>query len=146
MNKKIAFVINQGDVAAYNKHYFDEHPRASKPPIKLPQHPSLNEYMVQHNKAANRAKQHWKNFIKFILEDRSLAGMRIEKCNITYTTYFKYKRRHDPDNITPKYIFDGFVEAGFIVDDDLSHIQSLTITGGVDEFNPRIEFIVEILE
>lgn len=144
--KNIEIIITKEDVAEFNRLYFDEHPRARNPLIKAPFHPSLNEYMNLHYKSLNRTKQNWRDFIIYILKKRNLAGMHIEKCRITYRTFFKQNRRHDLDNITPKFIFDGFVEADFIVDDDLKHIVSLTTEGGIDKNNPRIEFIVEILE
>lgn len=146
MNRIIAFIINQEDVIKYNSYYFDQHPTARKPPIKGPQHPSINEYLSYNRHAANNLKQHWKNFIVFLLKDRGLDGLGIEKCKVTYRVYFKNRRRHDLDNVTPKYIFDGFVEAGFIVDDSLEHITSLTIEGEICATNPHMEFIIEILE
>jgi len=126
--------------------YFNEHPRAKIPPIKAPQHPSINEYSIMNNQAANKLKQNWKAFISWLLNKHSLTGLNIQKCQITYTTYFKTAHRHDVDNVSPKYIFDAFVDSKFIVDDDLEHITSLTIKGGIDKENPRIEFIVEVIE
>ena len=113
MDKYIEIVINSGLVTQFNEEYFINHPRARKPKIQAPQHPSMNDYY---------------------------------KSNFTYTTYFKTDRRHDLDNISPKFILDGFVEAGLIVDDDYKHIESLTIKCGIDKENPRMEFLIEILD
>lgn len=95
--------------------------------------------------AANNLKQRWKAFIVWVMNDLGLSGMMIEKCEIVYRTLFFQNRRHDLDNISPKYILDGFVEAGFIVDDDSEHITKLTLECGVDKENPRIEFLVNVI-
>ena len=50
--------------------------------------------------------------------------------------------------VAPKFLLDGFSEAGFIVDDDSKHVTSLTLECGVDKDNPRteIEVYIEQLE
>ena len=146
MEKTIKFSITKSDVDEYKALYFNEHQRAKKPPIDKPQHPSLNKYMIMNNHAANNLKQNWKRFIIWVLEKNNLMGLGIEKCSVKYITYFAINRRHDLDNISPKYIFDGLVAGGFIVDDDSEHIVSLTTQCFVDKENPRIELIVDIME
>lgn len=136
-------VITWQDVNEFNNLYFAEHPRATKPRIKRPQHPSLNEYMIANNMKANQWKQNWKDFIVFLLEKYGLSGVKIDTCEVTYITYFGDKRVHDVDNITPKFIFDGLVEGGFLVADDIDHIKSLTTLGDRDRDNPRIELHFE---
>lgn len=130
----------------FNRLYFIEHPRSEKPPIRGPQHPSINEYINMNMYARNRSKHMWNDFVVKLLEDRGLTNMKIKKCNVIYRTFVKDRRRHDPDNITPKFIFDAFVEAGFIEDDNMEHILSLTIEMARDFQNPRIEFEIEVLE
>lgn len=142
----ILIEILEKDVIEFNQLYFDKHPRAKNKPIKAPQHPSINEYCIMHNQKANKLKQHWKDFIVWKLESLNLCNKNIKKCRITYKTFFKYAHRHDVDNISPKYIFDGFVEANFLEDDDLDHVISLTIEGALDKENPRMEFYVDVLE
>jgi len=146
MVETLMLIIDQNDVKAYNDNYFKEHPRAKNAPIAGPQHPSLNKYMLMNNHAANNLKQHWKNFIVSVLKELELNDKQINKCRITYRTYFKSNRRHDLDNISPKYILDGFVAANFIVDDSSDHIVSLTTECAIDSENPRMEFVIEIIE
>ena len=55
------------------------------------------------------------------------------------------KRRIDPDNTVPKMILDGFVESGFIVDDDGGHLKSLTLKTNHDKNRPRTEIEITIL-
>lgn len=141
---EIKIIITQRDVDEYNAAYFATHPRAQKPPIKKPQHPSLNEYVTACNMKSNGLKQNWKQFVLYILTKNNLLDEHIESCKVKYTTYFDSKRNHDLDNITPKFIFDGLVEGGFLVGDDMSHITEITITGGYDKENPRIEMIFYI--
>ena len=138
-------IITQYDVDEYNQKYFKEHPRATKVRIKAPQHPSLNEYMVANNQARNNQKQTWKDFIVWILQKRNLTGIGVDRCEITYRTFFKTRRIHDLDNVTPKYILDGMTDAGFLVADDYNHVVRLITECGYDGENPRIELIVNEL-
>ena len=139
-------IIDANDVLDFNTRYFEEHPKAKNAPIKAPQHPSINTYMTMHNQAANKLKQNWKDFIVWILTDLGMADKKIKKCRIVYRTFFKQNRRHDLDNISPKFILDGFVAAGLIEYDDSEHIVSLTTECSVDPDNPRMEFIIEVIE
>lgn len=142
----IKFNITRQDVDEYNSIYFNEHPHAKKPLIKAPQHPSINQYMIANNYSANKDKQNWKDFVVWCLAKTDLTNKQIEQCNIHYHTWFATNRRHDIDNISPKFILDGFVEAGLIVDDSMNNIRSLTISGGIDKINPRIEFVIEVIK
>lgn len=136
---EITIVIDQKDVDAFNAKYFMDHPRAKKVRIKSPQHPSLNWYMTANNMEANNVKQVWKDFMVFVLTNRNLINQKIDRCEVVYRTFFKRKCIHDLDNITPKYIFDGLVEGGFLVGDDCTHITRLTTECFYDKENPRIE-------
>ena len=121
--------------------YFYAHPKAKKAPIKGPQHPSLNWYCRAGNVEVNNTKQAWKGFMLFILEKNKLLNKRIEKCAMIYRTFFKDKRTHDDDNVTPKFILDGLTEGGFLVADDYQHLNPLTTFCGYDKLNPRIELV-----
>lgn len=136
--ENLKIVITQDDVDRYNRAYFAAHPRAKKLRIKGPEHPSLNWYMTANNMAVNDVKQDWKQFIINILEDRGLLNLEIDKCVVYYTTYFKRNKNIDADNITPKFILDGLVAGGFLVDDSIRHIALFT-QGFYDAKNPRIE-------
>lgn len=144
--EKIKIIIRQQDVDEYNKQYFDLHPRAKKKRIDGPYHPTLNWYMTANNLSVNNKKQDWKNFIIFILNKYGLCDLRIGRCKVEYRTYLKARRKRDVDNITPKFIFDGLVEGGFLVADDIEHVVELTTSGGYDSEDPRIELIFSILE
>lgn len=143
MKTSYLIVIDQKKVDAFNSEYFEEHPRAKKGLIKAPQHPSLNEYLGMSNIATSNLKNNWEAFIRDVLAEYQLIDKKVEKCRITYKTFFKFNRRHDLDNISPKFIFDGFVKAGFLVDDDYQHITALTTLCDIDKENPRIEILVE---
>lgn len=134
----LKIIITQDDVDRYNRAYFAAHPRAKKLRIKGPEHPSLNWYMTANNMAVNEVKQDWKQFILGILEDRGLLNFQVDKCIVIYTTYFKTQKNIDADNITPKFILDGLVAGGFLVDDSIRHVALFT-QGFYDAKNPRIE-------
>ena len=81
----------------------------------------------------------------WFIEDQGYSNLRIEKCEMTYTVFKPTHRRIDLDNNCPKFIQDGLVESGFVIDDDVDHIISLTLRGGYDKDRPRTEITVKIL-
>ena len=145
--KEIKLMFDEETLRRYEEEcYFVKHPRAKKSPIKQPYHESINKWMIMKRSAMNALKQKWKDFIVWFVEDQGYTNLRIERCEMTYTVYFPSHRRHDTDNTVPKFIQDGFVESGFVQDDDSEHICSLTLNCGVDTQHPRTEITIKILE
>ena len=60
-------------------------------------------------------------------------------------TYKKHNRNFDLDNTTIKFIQDGFVESGLLVDDNYKILKKITLVGGIDKENPRTEIVIKIL-
>lgn len=131
-------------LSEYEKHYFKIHTKARKKPIDKPYHPSINTWMIMKRPMMNALKQKWKDFIVWFIENQGYSNLHIEKCEMKFTTYFSTNRRHDTDNTVPKFILDGLVESGFIVDDDSKHLTTLTLQCDVDKDNPRTEIEVYI--
>ena len=144
--KKIKLTFDNNTLKEYEKYYFAQHPRARKPPIKNPYHPSINEWMILKRLMMNALKQKWKDFICWFIENVGYSNLNIEKCKMKFTTYYKSNHRHDIDNSCPKFILDGLSESGFIIDDDSMHITSLTMECYVDKDNPRTEIEVSVCE
>jgi len=142
--EEIKLVFDEDTLLRYEAYYFTKHPRAHKRPIPHPYHESINTWMILKRPAMNALKQRWKDFIVWFIEDQGYTNLRIEKCEMIYKVYYQTHRRHDVDNMTPKFIQDGLVLSGFVVDDDSEHIQSLTLTCDVDENRPRTEIQVII--
>ena len=92
----------------------------------------------------NALKQRWKDFIRWFVEEQGYSNLHIEKCEICQTVYYPNDRRHDTDNSTPKFILDGLVESGMIVDDDFKHIRKLILTCDVDKEHPRTEILISV--
>lgn len=90
----------------------------------------------------NSLKQRWKDFICWLVNNQGYANLHIEKCEISQKVYYPTNRRHDIDNSVPKFILDGLVESGMIVDDDCRHTTELTMSCGVDKENPRTEIYI----
>ncbi len=144
--KQIILTIDNDVLNRYTEFYFSIHTRAYKKPIEHPYHPSINKWMIMQRQAMNSLKQKWKDFIIWFITDLGYEDMQIKKCTIEYITYMPTKRRSDPDNYTPKFINDGLVEAGFLVDDSDENIRTLSLSCRHDKDNPRTEIIVNILE
>ena len=145
--KKIKLVFDEETLRRYEEEcYFVRHPKAKKKPLAHPYQESMNVWMIMKRPQMNALKQKWKDFMVWFIEDQGYANLRIEKCEMTYTVYKPTRRRLDLDNNSPKFLQDGLVEAGFVVDDDMNHITSLTLRGGYDPERPRTEILVKILE
>ena len=139
----ITLILDNEVLDKYSKHYFELHPKARKVPIKEPYHPSINAWFILRRPELNALKQKWKDFVVWWIEDLGYTNKQLNNCKMKFTVYFSTKRRHDVDNQVPKFILDGFTEAGFIVDDDESHLTELTLTTGYDKNNPRTVIEIE---
>ena len=85
--------------------------------ITLPEvPPSLNKWSRMHWMKAAKVKKQWEKDIYY-----SAYNLRPEqpyqKAKVKITYFFKTKRRRDIDNYTPKFLLDGLVKAGIIIDD-----------------------------
>jgi Holliday junction resolvase RusA-like endonuclease len=136
---ELNIVINNDVLIKYLDYYFDKYPRRNKKPIEKSIPPSLNTWMTMPRFQMNAQKQAWKEFGAWLVGYYGLENKKIEKCNIVIEYFFDSKRRHDADNYTPKNLFDSFTVSGLLVDDDLDHVESLTIKGNYSKDNPRTE-------
>ena len=144
--KTITITIDNNDLEDYEKYYFSLHPRAQKKPIKHPFHESINIWMIMKRPMMNALKQKWKDFIIWLVNERGYTNLHINKCEISQTVYYPNNRRHDTDNSVPKFILDGLVESGMIIDDDSAHVTKLTLMCAVDIERPRTELKITILD
>ena len=144
MDNTIKLVIDNDTLNKYEKFYFRLHPRATKKPIEHPYHPLMNVWMIMKRPMMNALKQKWSDFIVWFIREQGYSNLRIERCDMKFVTYYQTNRRHDVDSNTPKFILDGFVKSGFVVDDDSKNITSLTLECGVDKNNPRTEIYIHI--
>ena len=140
----IKLVIDDKVLKRYEEYYFSIHTKAKKKPIAHTYHESINVWMVMKRPAMNALKQRWKDFIVWFIDDQGYSNLRIEKCDLRFLTYYPNNRRHDTDNSCPKFIIDGLVESGFIVDDDSGHLTKLTLQCAVDVEHPRTEIDVYV--
>lgn len=143
---KIKLILDNDVVNRYNQYYFSQHLRARKKPIEHPYHPSINIWSIKPRIQMNDLKQKWKDFIVWWINDLGYENLKLNSVDIVYDIYHPTKRRTDPDNYTPKFIHDGFVESGLLIDDDRDHLHSLTIRCHVDKYNPRTEIDIEVRE
>lgn len=141
-NKKYTIIIDNDILNQYTKYYFLKYPRRKKEPISKPITPSINQWMVMLRPQMNKVKQDWKEFMVWVVDFYGYTNANIQHCNMELNIYFDTKRRHDSDNYSPKFINDGLTESGMLVDDDFNHIHKLTISGGYDKLNPRMEIIL----
>ena len=142
---EIKLVIDSTVIERYEGYYFLIHDKAKKKPIAKPYHESMNTWMIMKRPMMNALKQRWKDFIRWYVDEQGYSNLRIDKCEVHQKIYYPTNRRHDPDNTTPKFILDGLVESGMIIDDDSTHITKLTLECGYDKEYPRTELYIKIL-
>lgn len=144
--KEITLSITNDTLLEYEKYYFILHPKAKKKPIATPYHTPLNQWMIMKRPMMNALKQKWKDFIIWFIKNQGYSNLCIHKCEMSFLTYFKTNRRHDVDGTVPKFILDGFVDGGFIEDDDMRCLTKLTLMCDIDKDCPRTEILIKILE
>lgn len=128
-NKDIIIEFNQQDLDEYLKYYFKINPRKKKVPVDAPMARSLNKMLVITNRMVqNTHKQNIKDYAIWIVKKYKLDMIGISKADLHINFTFPTKIRHDLDNFIggAKEFMDGFSEVGLIVDDDYSHIRSLS--------------------
>lgn len=141
--KTLKLVINNRVLEEYDKYYFSIHKKATKKPISQPYHESINVWMIMKRPMMNGLKQKWKDFMVWFIENQGYSNLRIEECDMEFRTYYPNNRRHDVDNSVPKFIMDGLVMSGLVIDDDSLHIKSLLLKCFTDAENPRTEIIIK---
>ena len=145
MNKELRLTIDNNVLDKYSEYYFKKHPRAKNKPIDNPYHPSTNQWMIMRRPQMNALKQKWKDFIVWFINDLGYQKMNIDSCEMEVRTYRKINRAFDLDNTTIKFIQDGFVESGFLADDNHRILKKITLMGGIDKENPRTEIVIKII-
>lgn len=145
MSNSILLTIDNDTLSRYAEYYFSIHTKAYKKPIQHPYHESINVWMIMQRPMMNALKQKWKDFIRWLVDEQGYSNLRIAKCEINQTVYYPNRRRHDVDNSTPKFIIDGLVESGMILDDDSEHLTKLTLECKTDIQNPRTEILIHLL-
>ena len=143
MTQTITLTLNKEVLEKYNQYYFKKYPKRKKVPIERPLHPSINVWMIMKRPAMNNLKQIWKEFCVWWIQDLGYQNLNLKEFEMTFITYMPTKRRSDPDNMSPKFILDGFSEAGLILDDDGTHLKSLTLQTSYDKENPRTEILIK---
>lgn len=144
--REIKLLIDEDVLREYEQYYFSIHTKAKKKPIANPYHESINVWMIMKRPMMNALKQRWKDFIVWFIENQGYSNLHIEKCELSFITYYSTHRRHDVDNSNPKFLIDGLVESGFIVDDSSDHITKIMLECSVDTDRPRTEIFVNILD
>ena len=140
--EEIKLILDEALLDEYAKYYFKQHPKARKKPIEKPWHPSINEWMVMPRPQMNALKQKWKDFVVWWIGKLGYSNFMLNNFEMVITVFKGTRRRVDPDNQAPKMILDGMTAAGFIIDDDGSHLHSLTLKTDYDKEWPRTEIIL----
>ena len=103
--------------------------------------PSNNKFIGKNQRWRYQdEKKKWARVIQLFCVPRPREPLKKSRVTIIY--YFKDRRRRDPDNYSGKFILDGLVRSGIIIDDSFDCID-LYLRGNVDKDNPRTEILIE---
>lgn len=102
--------------------------------------------MIMKRPMMNALKQRWKDFVQWLVSEQGYSNLRIDRCEIHQKVFYPTNRRRDVDNSVPKFILDGLVESGMIIDDSSKHVVKIILECGVDSDNPRTELYINILD
>ena len=131
MEEKHTIVVefNQDNLDRFLSEYYKTHRKGKKPIVESPMSRSLNKMLIITNRIVQNAhKQNMKAYTCFIVKDLGLENLGISSANLNVHFVFPTKIRHDLDNFLGgcKEQVDGFSESGLIVDDDYSHIHTIS--------------------
>lgn len=141
----IKIVIDKDVLEKYKDFYFEKYPKRRVFPIKKIIPPSFNYFTSMKRIVQNSLKQQYKEFSVWLANYYNIADLNLNKAKITYTFFFKDRRRRDFDNLllTPKLINDGFVTANVLVDDNGENLKIEFEHFQYDKNNPRVEMKIE---
>jgi len=142
---QVNIVIDNDVLDKYHEFYFRKYPKRKVKPIDKPIPPSLNAFIGMIRMAQSNLKKKYKEFAIWLAEYYKVNNLNLENSCITYTFYFKDKRRRDYDNLalSPKLIHDGFVDAKVFVDDNGERLKLAFAPFQYDKLNPRVEMLLE---
>ena len=143
--EEIKLIIDDALLDEYADYYFKQHPRARKKPIEKPWHPSINQWMILPRIQMNALKQKWKDFVVWWIDKLGYTDLMLDNFEIEEIIYFPTKKRADIQNFISKFIDDGFVASGFIIDDDYKHMKKIIMSIEYDKNYPRTEIIIRTL-
>ena len=119
----------------------------------MTQHLIIQGRLPGRNEAERAARTSWALGAKLKKENTELVYWECKKQHIMpvsgiaiiTVTFYERDNRRDTDNIYGglKYILDGMVNAGIIVDDSRKYVKLQIMPVGVDKLNPRIEIQIE---
>jgi len=105
------------------------------------------------NDAENAARTHWTAGRKFKKEWTDMIAIYCKQQQILkfiqsvkiHITYYEQNKRRDVDNIysSSKYILDGLVQAGILIDDSPKYVCDIKNQIEYDKVNPRVQIRIE---
>lgn len=126
---QLTISITKDIVDEYNK-YYKSLPRNRTEPIKDVLCPTINKYNSMTRMEQKTSKEHYKNFMLWVMGKNKTPKLMLNDCEITYITTYESKTRRDLDNgaLNSKYYGDAFTKYGLLVDDSYEQVKWLHFT------------------
>ena len=109
--------------------------------------PTLNELNNIHYRVRAKKKEYWSKLIEKECIAQQIKPMN--KVSVTFEFYLPDKRRRDLDNLgfAAKFVLDGLVNAGILVDDSYREVSELRfVIGGITKPKRMNIHLVEVRE
>lgn len=102
-------------------------------------HPSLNRWTNWHYRKKHQVKKDWKDEICLLLI--KYKRLQLEKAKVSIT-YYTPNYRSDKENYAPKFIMDGLVKSGLLVDDNRNIVKPTWDFGFANTEDQRTEITI----
>lgn len=110
---------------------------------------AMNWFRNAHFAIQNSVKQHYHELIAKLLEPQAMPDIcPLMSYKVSYTYYYKsiISDLGNVCSLASKFTNDAFQELGYVVDDNVKHLQEEHFyVGGRDSSNPRINVVLETL-
>ena len=155
MENKILITIDRETMQEYEKYYFKKNPRAKKFPFmtngKEPKYryhpPTLNDLLIIQNRMVmNTLKGKYGDFAEWLVDKNNLRDSKFKNVVVEFRISNETKTRKDVDNLTTKFIFDGFVDAGLFEDDSYFFVNPLIVSMDYNKEYPHTEIRISIID
>lgn len=155
MTNKILITIDRDIMAEYEKHYFKKNPRAKKFPFmttgKEPKYryhpPTLNDLLIIQNRMVlNTLKGKYGDFAEWLVDKHNLRNLKLTNVVVEFRISNETKTRKDCDNLTTKFLFDGFVDAGLFEDDSYYYVNPTMMSMNYNKEYPHTEIRITVID
>ena len=116
---------------------------ASEQVIVIPMKPqSWNVLVRKHYRVVQKFKDDWREATWAAIASTHVKRVSEYPVSLLIHASWKFKKRHDIDSLATKFCVDSLVEFGVLVDDDTTHVASVTFTGAIGQAKDELRITI----